>query len=386
MATLDRLRPPSTEPEVKQLSLLEIATSKELPVANEPSIISLDLEEIRRDGGTQPRAAIDHLTITEYAADMREGASFPPVLLFFDGTDYWLADGFHRLEAAFSIGLKEIAAEVRQGTRRDAVLYSVGANTTHGLRRTNADKRRAVMTLLDDEEWSKWSDSQIAKACAVDHKTVSKYRLSLGNFPSEKTYTTKHGTVTTMKTANIGKSQNDSAQLLSKPSIGTEVTVKPDHPLYPGVEGTITQILSPELAIVALDNGERDLIKLKDLEWETEGSIASHPPKKPLQEGINYQPGTGGCEHYVKVEQKTWERLKQYQEELGTATVDAALNRIFEERTPKPVPSDELCIAITSNVELLNEQQLEAVVKAIASVNPTLIRQVMESLTSSVHS
>ena len=58
---------------------------------------------------------------------MKEGASFPPVLLFFDSTDYWLADGYHRVEAALSIGLNEIAAEVMLGTQRDAVLYSCGA-------------------------------------------------------------------------------------------------------------------------------------------------------------------------------------------------------------------------------------------------------------------
>ena len=35
----------------------------------------------------------------------------------------------------------------------------------HGLRRSNADKRRAVLTLLNNEEWAKWSAREIAKAC-----------------------------------------------------------------------------------------------------------------------------------------------------------------------------------------------------------------------------
>jgi hypothetical protein len=38
------------------------------------------------------------------------------------------------------------------------VLHSAGANAMHGLRRTNADKRRTVMLLLQDEEWAAWSD------------------------------------------------------------------------------------------------------------------------------------------------------------------------------------------------------------------------------------
>jgi hypothetical protein len=35
-----------------------------------------------------------------------------------------------------------------------AVSYAVGANASHGLKRTNRCKRNAVMTLLKDPEWS----------------------------------------------------------------------------------------------------------------------------------------------------------------------------------------------------------------------------------------
>jgi hypothetical protein len=75
---------------------------------------------------------------------------FSPVLVFCDGSDYWLADGFHRLAGRQSLELPAIAVDIRQGARRDAILYSVGANAYHGLRRTNADKRRAVLMLLQD--------------------------------------------------------------------------------------------------------------------------------------------------------------------------------------------------------------------------------------------
>jgi hypothetical protein len=101
-----------------------------------------------------------------------------------------------------------ISADMRQGTRRDAILHAAGANAAHGLRRTNADKRRAVETLLRDEEWSKWSDREIARMCAVSQPLVSQIRKTLtDNIISEKTYTTKHGTTTTMDTSNVGKKQ-----------------------------------------------------------------------------------------------------------------------------------------------------------------------------------
>jgi ParB-like nuclease domain len=167
--------------------------------------IQIAIKSIRRDGDTQSRVDLDRTAVKEYASLMREGNKFPPVFLFFDGTDYWLADGFHRVEAALSIELEEIAAFISEGTKRDAVLHSVGVNSTHGLRRTSSDKQRAVMTLLNDEEWSKWSDREIARRCGVHHQMVGKLRSSLDESSSERIYTTKHGTVAKMKAARTNK-------------------------------------------------------------------------------------------------------------------------------------------------------------------------------------
>jgi len=69
-----------------------------------------------------------------------------------------------------------------------------------------SDKRKAVMTLLRDAEWSGWTDSEIARRCAVHQTTVMRTRESLmqsiGEQPRTRTFTTKHGTVATMNTAN----------------------------------------------------------------------------------------------------------------------------------------------------------------------------------------
>lgn len=158
------------------------------------------------DGGTQPRAAIDDTTARDYADAMTEGAQFPPVVIFYDGSDHWLADGFHRVHAALLCGLLDIDADVRQGTRRDAVLYSVGANADHGMRRTNADKRRAVEVLLRDAEWGSWSNREVARRCGVADTFVADMKASLQLDRSENpTYTTKHGTEATMRTGNIGR-------------------------------------------------------------------------------------------------------------------------------------------------------------------------------------
>ena len=168
------------------------------------------LADIRLDGGTQPRAQLDFFTIGEYAQAMRDGTQFPPVVVFYDGSAYWLADGFHRVRAAQQAGLTEIGADLRQGSRRDAVLYSVGANASHGMRRTNEDKRRAVMTLLGDAEWAQWSSAEIARRCNVTHPFVSTLRNALspvtviGDNQSVK-YIDRWGRQAEMNTAGIGE-------------------------------------------------------------------------------------------------------------------------------------------------------------------------------------
>jgi hypothetical protein len=71
-----------------------------------------------------------------------------PLVVFHDDEAYWLAESFYRFSAAREAELETIACEVRSGSLRDAILRSAGANATHGLHRSNADKRRAVLLLL----------------------------------------------------------------------------------------------------------------------------------------------------------------------------------------------------------------------------------------------
>ncbi len=139
-----------------------------------------------QDDGAQMRVEMKPDVVRECADDMAGGAVFPPVVVYYDGSIYWLADGYHRVEAARKLERETIDAEVREGGKRDAIIHGIGANASHGLRRAQADKRRAVERLLCDEEWSKWSDRKIAKFAKVDHKTVGKIRRELlgGEFPT----------------------------------------------------------------------------------------------------------------------------------------------------------------------------------------------------------
>jgi hypothetical protein len=107
--------------------------------------VYLALEEIETNG-LQTRAQLNMDVVREYAeAEAERGAVFPPVTVFSDGAKHWLADGFHRVAMARQQGKKKIAAEVREGGFAEALTYALAANAAHGLRRSNADKRNAVM-------------------------------------------------------------------------------------------------------------------------------------------------------------------------------------------------------------------------------------------------
>jgi ParB-like chromosome segregation protein Spo0J len=136
----------------------------------------IELEKIRTDGGTQMRVSINNDVVIEYRDQWKSGVEFAPIDVFHDGAEYWVADGFHRFYGAREAKRKDIPAIVRQGTVRDAILFACGANSKHGMRRTNADKRHSVMTLLMDEEWSKWSSRVIAEKCGVSDKFVGEIR------------------------------------------------------------------------------------------------------------------------------------------------------------------------------------------------------------------
>ena len=190
-------------------------------------IKNLNLDQIRIDGGTQPRVETDNGLIEEYLDLYQNGTELPPVTVFFDDAGYWLADGFHRYLAQKKLGRDTIKSKVHKGTQRDAILFSVGANADHGKRRTNADKRKAIETLLTnphvsmDDEGGPWADRDIARRCRVSAPTVAKYRHTI------KLYSTgsledvtkneavdeqsrsfihhKTGKPTSMRTGNIGR-------------------------------------------------------------------------------------------------------------------------------------------------------------------------------------
>jgi uncharacterized ParB-like nuclease family protein len=155
----------------------------------------MNINALVLDAKLQSRTEIDEATVADYADNIKMGDDFPPVLVYFDGINYYLTDGYHRYHAHKRAEKVSILCEVVNGTFRDAVLQATGVNSKHGMRRTHADKRKAVMTLLDDFEWSGWSNAEIARQCGVSPTFVANLRDSGG--PAEVKYKTSGGNIAT---------------------------------------------------------------------------------------------------------------------------------------------------------------------------------------------
>lgn len=136
----------------------------------------LKFGQIRIDGGTQMRVSINQDKVAEYADRMREEVKFPPVKAMFDGSVYWLYDGFHRYFAAQAAGFATIEVDYKPGTMEDAQDQALGANDDHGLPRSIEDKRKAVETAIEMERHKDKSDREISKLCKVSASFVGSIR------------------------------------------------------------------------------------------------------------------------------------------------------------------------------------------------------------------
>ena len=232
------------------------------------------LSQIRIDGGTQARSEINQITVAEYAGSLRQGHNFPPIVVFYDGKFYWLADGFHRLSASRKAGFKDIEVDLKLGTLREAILYAVGSNATHGLRRTIQDKYHAVRMFLFDDEWSQWSDRMIAKHTVTSHPFVAKVRISIkgGNVSTPSTKVSKNGSSSTLETNNLEQSEKypRSAENLS-------------WPLPPSLLSKVQRCQE----ILGVDNLEAILTKLLNTPTTRTGSVTPTTVKR----WIGFDPG-----------------------------------------------------------------------------------------------
>jgi hypothetical protein len=168
--------------------------------------------------------------VDEYAQAMLDGITFPPVDVYYDGTEYWLADGFHRVRAAQKADVAEVAAQVHQGTVQDAQWHSFGANKAHGLQRTNEDKEKTVRAALRHPKAVGLSDRELSRHLGLHHQTVGRYRGEMESTGEIRQSTERTGgDGRTINTANIGTNQRFKLPSMKRPGGNSPRPMRATH-------------------------------------------------------------------------------------------------------------------------------------------------------------
>ncbi|MDE0316640.1 MAG: hypothetical protein OXM61_17275 [Candidatus Poribacteria bacterium] len=153
--------------------------------------------------------------IRDYGEDdwQEEWLEFPKIT-----ADKHLWSGFHTIEAVKrEFGEQyRVEFEVEGKTRDDALLLATKENGKRGRRRTNEEKRIAVLRWLTHKKGKIWANSHIATQCNVSAQLVGEIvkNLTINNDseiydpkykrPSKLKYINKYGKQATMETKSIG--------------------------------------------------------------------------------------------------------------------------------------------------------------------------------------
>lgn len=125
---------------------------------------------------------VDHLrhaTVEQYREVLQSGGELPPIKLIWDGQRYYLADGFHTLEAHKLEGYHTIAAHVYEGNKRDVPVLGAWGNRSHGLAMSAPDRKRAIEMILNEPDHRAWSDRKVARIVGCHPRTVSRVRSDM---------------------------------------------------------------------------------------------------------------------------------------------------------------------------------------------------------------
>jgi transposase-like protein len=138
---------------------------------------AINMDDIVLDDRCQTRAALNPEAVQEYADIYKEGEVDLPALdvVDIDGKMI-LIDGFHRLAGARQADHSFVRVTIVEECDIGRALWLASAvNQGHGVRRTNADKQRAVRLALDGNGEPQ-SARVIADHVGVHHSTVSRIR------------------------------------------------------------------------------------------------------------------------------------------------------------------------------------------------------------------
>ncbi len=211
-----------------------------VPTAGNTPVFETEVEiaDLIIDPGLQLRAKphdpkyIDDLVDAVLAGKLKE-----PISAFKDTEGLLrLADGHARVAATKKAGKDSIRARVYAGGHHDAFVCALGANATHGARRTREDLHNAVKAALSDPEMMNWSNVQIGEVCACSDPFVGKVRRALAsNDAATPTHRRGKDGKQYPATRNIPASASNGSSLTPPKSAAAESRPTVDHAPAVGV-------------------------------------------------------------------------------------------------------------------------------------------------------
>ena len=135
---------------------------------------NLATELLVLDSRLQCREEVPQAIINEYRDGWKNQVKFPPIQVYQVDDEFLVVDGFCRVMAATAASKSRVPCEVHQGTFSDALKAACGANASHGLRRTIADKKRAALIAI--KHFGSLSSRDIAEICGVSHAYIQNLR------------------------------------------------------------------------------------------------------------------------------------------------------------------------------------------------------------------
>lgn len=161
---------------------------------------------------------------SDYSVKMKEGANFPPIVVFLIDEQYYLSSGRHRYEAQKINGALEVDAIVKEGTTDEAWLFGLQDNATHGHRISHEETKLAVKRMMEHPVWKDWTNTTIAKIVGVTAMTVGRIRKKLQDEMEEqepvKKYKTKDGTEKTVNTKQLATNKTKEPEPENEEAIG----------------------------------------------------------------------------------------------------------------------------------------------------------------------
>ena len=205
----------------------------------------MKLSQITLDPKLMMRVSLNQEIVDEYAQSMLDGDKFPPVVIFNDGDNNYLVDGFKRYHAHKKNGLEIIDADTRMGTYDDAFDYAFEkANRDNGDRYTPEDKRYQLLMAFEKPKYASKSDRELSRILKVSNTFVGKYRKIEGKQP-EVIDTTRNGKPVKVKS--------------TKKELENEPTQESPNPEYEFTEADKIEEISNEMQNIVEENEKLQL-------------------------------------------------------------------------------------------------------------------------------